>query len=97
MYAEKEPRMRTGFCAVPAAILTFFSLINRPDDWHEIHCAIIFDFVIIGPLWAIVAYRSCTRRPKLAVLATVAAWLIPASLLSLTHVAILEARLRPSG
>jgi prepilin-type processing-associated H-X9-DG protein len=85
--------MRTGFIAVPAAILTFFSLMARLDDWHEIHCAIIFDFVVIGPLWAIVAYRSYTRRPKLAVLATVAAYLIPASMLSLTHVAILEARL----
>ena len=51
--------MRTGFSAVPAAILTFFSLTTSAgNDRHEIHCAIIFDFVIIGPLWAIVAYRS---------------------------------------
>ncbi len=77
-----------------AVLLTFLVILSsRAESWGEIVAASVFNFVIVGPLWAAVAYLSFSQRSKTAIVVSVAVWLASASLLSYWHVVVFNARL----
>ena len=86
--------MRSGLILALPIFLTVLSFLAcRLDSWHEVICAGVVNFVIIGPLWAVATYLRLRQRSRRAVAGAIVAYLLSASMLSLWHVTVLKARL----
>lgn len=79
---------------VPAAGLSFLSFVGRYEDWESVAGVRAFNFLAIGPLWALTAFLCSRGKTRIAL--CILAWILPASGLSLFQSAVAHIRFTPT-
>jgi hypothetical protein len=76
-----------------ALILSSLSFMAGAESWEAVSFVRVLNFLLIGPLWAAIAFLSFSRRPRTAIAVSILAWLLSASCLSVMRASGLALKL----
>lgn len=88
---ESSARPRSPIPFLLALALSFLSFVSsRLENWDAVLLMRLFNFLVIGPLWAVAVFRCFSGRMRIVL--AIVAFLLPASVLSMIQTAVLHTR-----